>query len=82
MRHEIDTECHYDVKNGIVWFSCRGKAEVVAKFDSDIKAEAYLEKLLNSKSKSKRKPKKTSGKYEQKKRSVGNNGRTAVKQHD
>lgn len=68
MRHYGDAECHYDVKNGIVWFTERGKAEVVAKFDSDIKAEAYLTKLVCSKSESKKKTKKTSGKYEQKKR--------------
>ena len=65
MKHyEVDTECQYYVENGIVWFSCRGKAEVVAKFDSDIKAEAYLTKLVCSKPESKRKTKKTSGKYE------------------
>ena len=68
MRHYGDAECHYDVENGIVWFTCRGKAEVVAKFDSDIKAEAYLTKLVCSKPESKNKTKKTSGKYEQKKR--------------
>ena len=50
MKHyEVDTECQYYVDNGIVWFSCRGKSEVVAKFDSDIKAEAYLTKLVSRK---------------------------------
>lgn len=66
MKHYGDAECHYDVDNGIVWFTCRGKAEVVAKFDSDEKAEAYLTKLVSRKPESKKKTKKTSGKYEQK----------------
>ena len=66
--YEVDTECQYFVENGIVWFSCRGRAEVVAKFDSDIKAEAYLTKRVCSKPESKRKAKKTSGKYENKRK--------------
>ncbi|MBQ8921870.1 MAG: hypothetical protein IJ060_06875 [Oscillospiraceae bacterium] len=67
MRNYGDAECHYDVQNGIVWFTERGKARAIAKFDCDEKAEAYLTCLVCPKSEPKKKTKKTSGKYEQKK---------------
>lgn len=67
MKHYGDPECHYFVENGIVWFTERGSARVVAKFDSDIKAEAYLDRLSRTEKVTKKKTRKTSGKYEQKK---------------
>lgn len=67
MKNYGDAECHYDIRDGVVYFSERGHEEVVARFDSDLKAEAYLDKKYSG-SNTNRKTKKTSGKYEQKKK--------------
>lgn len=67
MKSYGDAECHYDVQKGMVTFTERGSKKIIARFDSDAKAEAYLDHLVNGDPEPKKKSKKTSGKYEQKK---------------
>ena len=68
MKSYGDAECHYDEQNGLVTFTERGSQKVIARFDSDAKAEAYLNHLVKGNPEPKKKSKKTSGKYEQKKK--------------
>ena len=70
MEYVIETtDGGFFVENGLVFQDERGSTMLIARFDSNQKAEQYLRKKMSNSAKPKtKKTKKTSGKYEQKKR--------------